>query len=115
MRESNLVGEFECPGYNGDVEASEGLPKGANDLCKRLENADAFVVASPEYISLGQAHKAFDPSGGIADSPEAIREIRVLRHAGDSERRQSCLGSAPLNQRQSRRKTIRPAAIDART
>ncbi len=129
------MAEFDCPGYNGDVEATEGLPKGADNLCKRLEKADAFIIASPEYnasmpgilknvidwgsrlrpqpfdekhgllmsaspsmmggnrglwalrmplehlgarifpsmFSLAQAHKAFDASGGIADSQLAIR------------------------------------------
>ncbi len=43
------MAEFDCPGYNGDVEAAQGLPKGADNLCKRLEKADAFIIASPEY------------------------------------------------------------------
>ena len=43
------MAEFDCPGYNGDVEAAEGLPQAAHNLRRRLEQADAFLIASPEY------------------------------------------------------------------
>jgi chromate reductase len=41
--------EFECPFYDGDLEKEQGVPKGANDFCKRVRDTDAFVIASPEY------------------------------------------------------------------
>ncbi|MFP1625184.1 NADPH-dependent FMN reductase [Streptomyces sp. 5K101] len=41
--------DFEMPPYDGDVEASEGLPEGALALRDRLEQCDAFVISSPEY------------------------------------------------------------------
>lgn len=41
--------EFEVPSYDADVERSEGLPAGAEELRRRLDAADAFVIASPEY------------------------------------------------------------------
>ncbi len=41
--------DFDCPSYDGDVEAREGLPAGARELQRRLLATDAFVVASPEY------------------------------------------------------------------
>ncbi|MFJ2576104.1 NADPH-dependent FMN reductase [Kitasatospora aureofaciens] len=41
--------EFGMPLYDGDVEASAGLPAGALALRDRLERCDAFVISSPEY------------------------------------------------------------------
>ncbi|MEU6772655.1 NAD(P)H-dependent oxidoreductase [Streptomyces sp. NPDC046759] len=43
------VREFDMPLYDGDVEAGEGLPRGALALRDRLERSDAFVISSPEY------------------------------------------------------------------
>jgi chromate reductase, NAD(P)H dehydrogenase (quinone) len=41
--------EFDVPLYDGDVEAVGGLPPGAERFRDRLELADGFVIASPEY------------------------------------------------------------------
>ncbi|MFI9047375.1 NADPH-dependent FMN reductase [Streptomyces sp. NPDC053427] len=41
--------EFDMPLYDGDLEASQGVPEGALALRDRLEWCDAFVLASPEY------------------------------------------------------------------
>ena len=41
--------DFDCPSYDGDVEASEGIPAGAQTFRQRLLAADAFVLSSPEY------------------------------------------------------------------
>ena len=41
--------DFDCPAYDGDVERDEGAPGGAERLRDRLTNADAFMIASPEY------------------------------------------------------------------
>ncbi len=41
--------EFDCPSYNFDVQTADGFPPGAEEFHRRLEAADAFVVASPEY------------------------------------------------------------------
>lgn len=43
------MAEFDTPSFNSDVEKADGLPPGAEDFRRRLELADAFVVASPEY------------------------------------------------------------------
>lgn len=37
------------PIYDGDVEASTGLPHGALELAARVTGADGLVIASPEY------------------------------------------------------------------
>jgi len=41
--------DFDVPSYDGDVEASSGIPAGAEELRRRLAGSDAFIVASPEY------------------------------------------------------------------
>ena len=41
--------EFDMPLYDGDLEAATGLPAGAHELRKRFLDADAFMIATPEY------------------------------------------------------------------
>jgi chromate reductase, NAD(P)H dehydrogenase (quinone) len=41
--------DFDCPSYDGDVEAAGTFPAGAQRLHERLVTADAFMIASPEY------------------------------------------------------------------
>lgn len=41
--------DFDGPSYDGDLEAQSGMPPGPQALRERLEAADAFVIASPEY------------------------------------------------------------------
>lgn len=43
------MADFDAPSFDGDVEEAEGLPEGALRFKERLEAADAFVIASPEY------------------------------------------------------------------
>src|SRR5437764_973819 len=40
--------DFECPYYDGDVEAARGIPDGATRLRDRLVAADAYIIAAPE-------------------------------------------------------------------
>jgi chromate reductase, NAD(P)H dehydrogenase (quinone) len=41
--------DFDCPSYDGDAETASGIPPGAKELHRRLNNANAFVIVSPEY------------------------------------------------------------------
>ncbi len=41
--------DFDAPSFDGDVEEAEGLPPGAQRFRERLEGANGFVIASPEY------------------------------------------------------------------
>ncbi|MFO7180181.1 MAG: NAD(P)H-dependent oxidoreductase [Pseudomonadota bacterium] len=41
--------DFSVPLYDGDLEATQGIPRGAHELRRRLLECDAFVIASPEY------------------------------------------------------------------
>jgi NAD(P)H-dependent FMN reductase len=40
--------EFDAPSYDGDLEA-DGLPAQATEFGRRLKEADAFMIVSPEY------------------------------------------------------------------
>ena len=41
--------DYPMPLYEGDLEAEEGIPLAANQLKQLAKQADAFVIASPEY------------------------------------------------------------------
>ena len=41
--------DFDVPSYDGDMEAAQGIPAGAQELRRRLTQNDAFIVSSPEY------------------------------------------------------------------
>lgn len=41
--------EFDCPAYDGDAEQAGEFPQAAKDFCHRLQAADAFIIASPEF------------------------------------------------------------------
>jgi chromate reductase, NAD(P)H dehydrogenase (quinone) len=41
--------DFDIPAYDGDEEAERRFPAAAEELRRRLEETDAFVIASPEY------------------------------------------------------------------
>lgn len=44
-----LMRDFDVPSYDGDAERVQGIPKGAEELRRRLAESDAFIVSSPEY------------------------------------------------------------------
>jgi len=41
--------DFDVPSYDGDAEKVSGIPRGAEELRRRLLECDAFIVSSPEY------------------------------------------------------------------
>jgi chromate reductase len=41
--------EFELPIYDGDLDASSGLPPGGLELKRRIQLADALMISAPEY------------------------------------------------------------------
>ncbi len=43
--------DYPLPVYNGDIEEAEGLPPNAIKLKKLMDEADGFIIASPEYNS----------------------------------------------------------------
>jgi NAD(P)H-dependent FMN reductase len=43
------LSDFDVPLYDGDAEATQGVPSGAKALQERLADNDAFIISSPEY------------------------------------------------------------------
>lgn len=43
------MADFDCPSYDQDMEEAEGFPAAAEEFRRRLQQADAFIIASPEY------------------------------------------------------------------
>lgn len=43
------MSDFDCPSYNLDEEREDGIPAGAQELKRRIDACDAFVISSPEY------------------------------------------------------------------
>src|SRR5688572_4771151 len=41
--------DFDVPLYDGDLESAQGIPRGAQELQRRLLDSDAFILACPEY------------------------------------------------------------------
>lgn len=41
--------EFDMPMYDGDLEARDGIPAGGRELIRRVQEADALVISTPEY------------------------------------------------------------------
>lgn len=41
--------EFNMPLYDGDLDASQGLPEGGRELKRRVEAASALIISVPEY------------------------------------------------------------------
>ena len=43
------MSDFDCPLYDGDLEAAQGVPAGAARLRDRIVGSDAFIISAPEY------------------------------------------------------------------
>lgn len=41
--------DFDAPSYDGDLEADDGMPPGAERFRASLEGVDGFVISAPEY------------------------------------------------------------------
>lgn len=100
-KEAGMEGEFidlkeyPMPPYDGDIEATTGVPESAKKLGKKIAEADALVVSTPEYngsipgvlknvidwlsrdkpVSLTGKHLLL-----LAASPGALGGIRSLWH-----------------------------------
>ena len=66
--------EFEMPLYDGDRQASSGIPPGAQELGRRIAAADGVVLASPEYN--------FSVPGTIKNAIDWVSRIRPLPTRG---------------------------------
>ena len=95
------LGKYSIPLFNQDMEASEGMPDDVKKLKQTFTDANAFIIASPEYNASisGVLKNAIDwisrgltkeepqyfsfkgkPAGIISASPGALGGIRGLFH-----------------------------------
>lgn len=88
--------EFEMPIYDGDLESTKGIPKGALEFISRIQSANALIVSTPEYNGSipGSLKNALDwgsrakpnpfdtkPVLLLGASPGALGSIRGLWHS----------------------------------
>src|ERR1043166_1863324 len=74
------MADFDCPPYHGDVEHNDGIPAPAHELSKRLQAADAFIIASPEYNASmpGYLKNAIDWASRLRPQPFNGRQGMLL-------------------------------------
>ena len=72
------MSEFDAPSYNADLQEQGKWPVGAHRLQDRLEECDAFVVASPEFNASmpGSLKNAIDWVSRF--SPQPFNELHGL-------------------------------------
>lgn len=72
--------DFDMPLYDGDVEASSGLPEGGLELKRRAEAADALLLSTPEYnhSTPGTLKNAIDWLSRVKPSPLAGKAALLL-------------------------------------
>jgi NAD(P)H-dependent FMN reductase len=68
--------DFSMPVYDGDLEEEEGLPDGALELKRRVEWADALLIATPEYN--------FSISGPLKNAFDWVSRARPMPWRGKS-------------------------------
>jgi NAD(P)H-dependent FMN reductase len=68
--------EFDMPMYDGDTDAAQGLPPGALALKRRVESADALIIASPEYN--------YSVSGALKNAIDWVSRARPMPWRGRS-------------------------------
>lgn len=90
--EANVVdADLNLPLYDGDLEASEGIPASVQTLADQISQADAIVIAAPEYnksIS-GVLKNAIDwvsrvPGGVLANKPVVVLSAAAGRTGGET-------------------------------
>jgi NAD(P)H-dependent FMN reductase len=74
------ITDFPVPIYDGDLEASEGSPAGAEAFRERLEATDAFILASPEYNASvpGSVKNLIDWISRMRPHPFHQRQVLIM-------------------------------------
>jgi chromate reductase, NAD(P)H dehydrogenase (quinone) len=72
--------EFDMPLYDGDLHEEGGLPEGARELQRRIEAADALLIANPEYnySIAGTLKNAIDWVSRVRPMPWRGRSVYLL-------------------------------------
>ncbi len=72
--------EFDCPSFDQDAQEKIGLPQGAQQLQKRLEANDGFIISSPEFNASmpGNLKNAIDWVSRFRPQPFNARHALLL-------------------------------------
>ena len=75
--------DLNIPLYNGDDEDRDGLPASVQDLVAQIANADAVIIATPEYNGgiTGVLKNALDWVSRAKPSPWAGKPVAVMSAA----------------------------------
>lgn len=75
-----VLGDFECPFYDGDLEREEGLPAGARKFGAALQEVDAFIILSPEYNASmpGELKNLIDWTSRLRPQPFNGRQAMLM-------------------------------------
>ena len=68
--------KLNIPLYDGDLEVKEGLPQGVKMLKKKIHEADALIIASPEYNNSvsGVLKNAIDWTSRTGDGLDVFKD-----------------------------------------
>lgn len=72
--------DFPMPMYDGDLELNQGIPEGIQKLAKKVNEADAIIISSPEYNGSipGTFKNAIDWLSRIHPVPIAGKQILTM-------------------------------------
>jgi chromate reductase len=72
--------EVSMPNYDGDIEATSGLPGGARVMRERMADANAVLIASPEYNASipGVLKNVIDWTSRPPNQPWARKVVTLL-------------------------------------
>lgn len=74
---------IDLPLYNGDVEETKGIPESAQELAAQIRDADAVVIATPEYNQSlsGVLKNALDWVSRVDGNPWAEKPVAIMSSA----------------------------------
>ncbi|MCW2921157.1 MAG: NADPH:quinone oxidoreductase [Thermoleophilia bacterium] len=74
------MADFDCVSYDGDLEASVGIPEPAQEFARRIEGSDGFIICSPEYNSSmpGVLKNAIDWTSRLKPQPFAAAHCLLM-------------------------------------
>ncbi|WP_299701690.1 NADPH-dependent FMN reductase [uncultured Tateyamaria sp.] len=75
--------DLHMPLYDGDVEASEGVPEAAQLIARQIAEADAVVISTPEYNKAppGVLKNALDWVSRVEGRPWTDKPVAVMSAA----------------------------------
>ncbi|MGE5086565.1 MAG: NADPH-dependent FMN reductase [Bacillota bacterium] len=72
--------DFPMPMYDGDIETGIGIPAGVEKLAKKIRDADAIIISSPEYNGSipGTLKNAIDWLSRLDPVPVAGKQVLTM-------------------------------------